>query len=722
MKEYGGKRGLPELPKMPAYDVRERTPERNGWNPQQEERERPGARTYAAPELSSFHSTPKMTMTERMLYEQMQMLSAQFESLKGTPVAPAKPITVERAGNVFYRIDPQTRETTNEIVEEIDLREKLFMDDHLTDLYLYVEELNTVSSAKFKDKSLQKKTETLDKKSVKEWNSKTCNSLIQHLYVDFHQIALSCNFDMYCIAYFVDRNFMHGANRNKVRQVVRENCREYVQNQRCLDAEAKGEYEIPANKKPHIEKVVLTEYNLKNIVYFAIAQAITPNFKSLNYPGWQQTKGEGLMEFFEKILGIYKMKVNTNRNGIRATEKREALEAMIRTLYQNGNREICRFIELSEKLDFFRAGYENDIPMKEIGKHLHVAEVRLSQDRDNTSIRSQYCSFSIQERETRGDNVHEVCQNHERETGERESVYGEGDEHVYFQRRGFSDRKDGKFTNSRTRVGARNGTQFDRNGSRNRFERKASPENRREAFKRVNDRFPQERQSYNRKNIPTRFRRRGKFFRGQFKTRFQQALAQLCKDHFGDSGDESEQESFFEAAQIRYDEGYLVDNDPEDPAEVEELELGEINMMTLAIDTEEKEDNACYFVPKRMSDLLYCQAKFALKKFEAMKCLMDSGSSVNLVRKDAVEAIGATRYIRKPEKPYSVYGFNDVKTTIYEEIMLELAVGPVKIKTIFYIVPNNVMKSQKVILGKPALLKLGFWQICERFMRERLKQ
>ena len=173
VKEYGGRRGLPELPKMPAYDVRERTPEKNGWDPQQGERERPGARTYAAPELSSFHSTPKMTMTERMLYEQMQMLSAQFESLKGTPVAPAKPITVERAGNVFYRIDPQTRETTNEIVEEIDLREKLFMDDHLTDLYLYVEELNTVSSAKFKDKSLQKKTETLDKKSVKEWNSKT---------------------------------------------------------------------------------------------------------------------------------------------------------------------------------------------------------------------------------------------------------------------------------------------------------------------------------------------------------------------------------------------------------------------------------------------------------------------------------------------------------------------------------------------------------------------
>ena len=144
-------------------------------------------------------------------------------------------------------------------------------------------------------------------------------------------------------------------------------------------------------------------------------------------------------------------------------------------------------------------------------------------------------------------------------------------------------------------------------------------------------------------------------------------------------------------------------------------------MMNIGEYDSEYED-VCCFVPKRFSDLLYCQARFSLKKHETIKCLMDSGSSVNLIRSDAVMTIGAKKFIRKPEKPINVFGFNDVKTEIQEEIVLELTVGPIRIKTKFLVVSANVMKAQRVILGKPALQRLGFWEICERFMRERLRQ
>lgn len=45
--------------------------------------------------------------------------------------------------------------------------------------------------------------------------------------------------------------------------------------------------------------------------------------------------------------------MSTHRYGIRSNEKREALEALLRTLYQNKKREICFWIEQDQNLAFF---------------------------------------------------------------------------------------------------------------------------------------------------------------------------------------------------------------------------------------------------------------------------------------------------------------------------------------------------------------------------------
>ena len=102
--------------------------------------------------------------------------------------------------------------------------------------------------------------------------------------------------------------------------------------------------------------------------------------------------------------------------------------------------------------------------------------------------------------------------------------------------------------------------------------------------------------------------------------------------------------------------------------------------------------------------------------------MLDCGSTANLIRRDVVERLNATREIRKTTKPTSVIGFNDVKTTITEDIVLNIAIGPLKYSQIFLIVPKSVMSTQELIHGKPSLLKMGLWQHVERFMRERLEK
>ena len=509
---------------------------------------------------------------------------------------------------------------------------------------------------------------------------------------------------------------MPGPKRELVKKVIRDNCRKYVQHQRWLDIHEKNPDIIDLSDEELVmcRREILTEYNLKNIVYFAVADAIQPNLKSLGYPPWQANKGEDLIDFYRKVLAIYKMKVNTTRNGIRATEKREALEAMIRTLYQNGRRDICKFVEQSERLDFFRAGYEKDLAIADIAKYLHIAQVRLTQERDNSTIRTQYCSFKI---------------NAVQDSGSDSSFEGDLSEEVNKVVRGFEKKSAGR------RSAGYSGTKptFPRKAEGSSGWKKrdspygAKPDrrrsfDRRKTFNKVNGRFPEVRKSYNRDRPAGRFRRRGKFFRQEYRDQFRKALIQLCEDLWSSDSEEFDKDSLFESAQITYDEGLFPDSDePENLSEVEEIELGEVNMMNIGEYDSEYED-VCCFVPKRFSDLLYCQARFSLKKHETIKCLMDSGSSVNLIRSDAVMTIGAKKYIRKPEKPINVFGFNDVKTEIQEEIVLELTVGPIRIKTKFLVVSANVMKAQRVILGKPALQRLGFWEICERFMRERLRQ
>ena len=156
-----------------------------------------------------------------------------------------------------------------------------------------------------------------------------------------------------------------------------------MMNQSIQKPVREGGIELTPERLREAQKNVLTEYNLKNIVYFCIAEAVQPNFKSLGYPPWQSAKGEDLMDFYGKVLAIYKMKMSTNRNGIRASEKREALEEMIKALYKEGNQDICTWINHSEKLDFFRSGRTKDLSPKDTNAcdrppgHFEVCKVAL---------------------------------------------------------------------------------------------------------------------------------------------------------------------------------------------------------------------------------------------------------------------------------------------------------------------------------------------------------
>ena len=182
--------------------------------------------------------------------------------------------------------------------------------------------------------------------------------------------------------------------------------------------------------------------------------------------------------------------------------------------------------------------------------------------------------------------------------------------------------------------------------------------------------------------------------------------------------DEDEYLRMWDQANIQYaeDEG---DEEFASDGEVEETEIGEVNLMRLDWSQEPEE---CYFIPKRRSDLLYCRTYFTRSKAGPVRTLMDCGSTVNLLREDVVAECGFERFVRNTEKPRTVYGFNDAKTVIRKEIQIECVIGPVKIVGVFLVVPREAMQTQRAIHGKPNLLKMGLWQLIEKFMMERLKQ
>jgi len=180
----------------------------------------------------------------------------------------------------------------------------------------------------------------------------------------------------------------------KVRKAVRENCREYVQNELMIASAMVGEISVEPERLQYLRDNTLTEYRLKNIIYFCVAEAIQPNFRSLEYPLWEDSRGEDLIDYYGKILAIYKMKNSTNRDGIRATEKRVALEDMLKTLYRDGRKDICTWINQSERLDYFRSGHLRDLPLSEIEKCLQTAEIRRTQEIENERAPNRF-SFCV---------------------------------------------------------------------------------------------------------------------------------------------------------------------------------------------------------------------------------------------------------------------------------------------------------------------------------------
>jgi len=619
------------------------------------------------------------------------------------------------AADVYYRVDPVTNEETNEIIEIDNKNKSVYPDDFSTDLYEYVEDLHYVSNSRFKDRSLQKKIEILEKRNLKEWNSNTCKSVIQHLYVEYHRIGLQCNFDMYTIAYFLDRNFMHGRKRDKVRQVIIDNCREYVQNERILAAVKNGEMNANGERLSYCRKNLLTEYRLKNIIYFCVAECIQPNFKSLDYPPWQDAMGEDLTDFYAKVLAIYKMKVSTNRHGIRATEKREALEDMLKTLYGQGRRDICSWINKSEKLDFFRSGNTKDLPIEDIETCLQTAQIRLTQERESEKVRSQYCTFAVRE----SDQIASQASTPRRseEENDWETVVNSGSDATIaaYARKFFRRATLSPFGRRSPDPGNREGKGRSMRPTRP-VRRNNRPSEgrtfRRESFRQLNDRFPERRQRYNRADKESRFNRRNKLFR-RYRDNIRKEMSQLVVSDMS----EDEFESRFDEAGIVY--ALPVEDKSDQDSDIEETELAEVNSTYLV---EENQELECYFVPNRQSDLLYANVRFAIKPSVSERALLDCGSSANLITKTFLEVLSATHLARQTAKTTNIYGFNDAKTAINEEVVLEMNVGPMRVKTSFYVVPGKTMSSQRIILGKPALLKLGLWQEILKFTRQRLNQ
>ena len=686
---------------------------------------------------------------EARLMEQIRALSAKVESL--TIKQDAQSLNVEsqstivkkaRAQDVYYRIDPDTNEETNELIEEHDNSNKIFMSEAETDLFLYVEEIHTVHQSQFKDKSLAKKTELLEKKHLKEWNSDLCKSIIQQLYVEYHSIAQKCNFCCYTIAYFIPHNFMHGKKREQVRNVIRQNCREYVQSERILSAVKKGQIELGPERLREFQKSVLTEYNLKNILYFCIAEAVQPNFKSLGYPPWQVSKGEDLTDFYAKILAIYKMKTSTNRNGIRASEKREALEEMIKTLYKDGNHEIVTWINNSEKLDFFRSGHTKDLALKEIDKCLNAAQVRRAQEVDSVKIRNQYCTIKTENTNTSsmvpnvssfdGQDIEEFedlddlldSGSHETIANFARKVFQSQFRRNNFQNRQKEFRKPWSrgFQAPRESYGEK--TDYSKNRLMNDVSQGRSkgfrPKDdfRTQKYRDLNRKYPDTRRGYNRNSQDKKFHRFN-LFRNSFKDRVHKQLNHLWKSM---DAHEDDLEKYLEDVNVSYEVNEIHPEvlRPETIEEQEEREVAEVNLTSFLKDKPKEYD--CYLMPERRSDLIYANVRFDTNPAKSIRCLLDTGSSVNLIRYDTLSLIEAKGDMKPVKSPTTVYGFNDAQTVIDREIRLKCIVGPKTFDLTFYVIPANVMKTQNAILGRPALEKLGIWVLLTEFCQKRLNQ
>ena len=120
--------------------------------------------------------------------------------------------------------------------------------------------------------------------------------------------------------------------------------------------------------------------------------------------------------------------------------------------------------------------------------------------------------------------------------------------------------------------------------------------------------------------------------------------------------------------------------------------------------------------------MTYANVRFQTNPGMSIRCLLDTGSSVNLIRYDTLSLIEAKGDMKPVKSPTTVYGFNDAKTVIDREIRLNCNVGPKTFELIFYVIPANVMTTQKAILGRPALEKLGIWHVLTKFCQERLQQ
>ena len=195
--------------------------------------------------------------------------------------------------------------------------------ENMTDIYAFVEESNQVANIRFIDKSLEKKYEKLQKTGLEVWED-TKNSAINFLYSSYHTQVTNLKFDNYTTVYFIDSFFLADIKQTIV-TAIRESCREAVEAARFLTSAQNGGRALSAEEKTKYESRVLSEYFVKNVIYCKVAEIVQADFRDIEAPRWERSKGEPIDIFYSKILAIEKMAVGTVENPANDTEKRNAL-------------------------------------------------------------------------------------------------------------------------------------------------------------------------------------------------------------------------------------------------------------------------------------------------------------------------------------------------------------------------------------------------------------
>ena len=243
---------------------------------------------------------------------------------------------------------------------------------------------------------------------------------------------------------------------------------------------------------------------------------------------------------------------------------------------------------------------------------------------------------------------------------------------------------------------------------------------RRERVQRFNDMYRRDRRDGKRVNQAdddartTTLRNREKLFNHKYKTRINNVIAN-CGSARGTSEEDVSKHMTQFNIQYCADGPQSQSHELLTDASDNELAYFEINYNMAGMNREN--GMPILYMPKRKNDLLYCTIKVKYDNTK-IRCLIDTGACASLIRKDAIGA--AIKFVGIHEQPIKLIAWNDSENIIKEYVNLVVKIGRRTFTLKFHVVPTKLMGSQKCILGKDILVKLGIWKTVDDFLRERL--